>query len=81
MAYWEDYEPFGDEWLQTVLLQIALLQPHTKHSLKVDDFYPFRGAKKQQTPEEIAAVFKAIGKQLESVNRGKHRQAGNRDRR
>lgn len=61
-----------------MLLQIAMLQPQTKRTLNVEDFYPFRRAKKQQTPEEIAAVFKSIGKQLKAVNqRGKHRQTGN----
>lgn len=53
----------GDDWLQTVLLQIAILQPHTKRVLKIDDFYPYR-KRAAQTPQEQLAVLQRATAEL-----------------
>ena len=56
-------EPFGDDWLQAGTIASAVLMPHRKRGsagLSPQDFIPTRKERKQQTPDEMSAVFESL---------------------
>lgn len=61
---WRAYhliEPFGDDWQQTGTIAAAAMNPHTKKSLKPDDFIP--RYKPNQSPEDMQAAIMRMAEQ------------------
>lgn len=59
IAYYK-LEPFGQEWLQTASIMAATLAPHRKTPPNPVDFLPVKPPEREQSDEEMLAIFKAL---------------------